>query len=271
MPPLSFLDKLIYWLLFVILFGGIIALGFLPFYIRDRIAFSDPSVVAALGDGAVIVLLSFPVITIFLLWFIPWVSWYEQRKPIFGLPNFKYGPPAWPKEYPLFMKNKPFVWESQWSKQRHKRIVTVMLVLLLVSVIPFPLSLYGRDCLRQDGSIVQYNLFNAQTHEYAPGKVKEIRLGVHRRRSRGHHYRPHYYAQITLVLDNGQKYSFEGRDFKNESETDLFWLNTMAELKDCYSPENIYYEGTDKLDALAEHVNLNPEQMQILYRLFGQN
>ena len=42
-------------------------------------------------------------------------------------------------------------------------------------------------------------------------------------------------------------------------------------IKDCYSPENIYYEGTDKLDALAEHVNLNPEQMQILYRLFGQN
>lgn len=205
MPPLSFADKLIYWFLFIILSAATVALPVLIFDLRDKIAYSDPYVVAAIGDDLAVLRIILPGITVFLIWFIPVAQCYQDRKPIFGLRNFKYGPPAWPKEYPLLMKNKPFVWESQVSKQRRKRIATIVLALLLVSLLQFPLSLCGRDCLRQDGSIVRYNLFNSETHNYPSGQIKEVRLETYWRSRKGKRLKFYgsWRVRMVLVTDSG--------------------------------------------------------------------
>lgn len=265
MPPLSLTDKLIYWFFFVLFVAATFILAILPFDLRSLIAFSDPAVIAVMDDG-VVVLGLFPFITIFLIWFIPWYTWLNNRKPIFGLRNFKYGPPGWPREYPLFMKNKPYVWVNEKSKRNRKLCVAAVLVILLLSLIPFPLSLYGRDCLRNDGGVVQYNMLNTQTREYSPGQVKEVRLDAYSRRRRSS-----WYARITLVMDDGKSYSFTSSDFKAGAGDDPFWLTAMEELKNGYCLASIHYDGIDKLDKLAYYKDLNPEQTQALYRLFGQD
>ena len=119
MPPLSFLDKLIYWTIFLLLAAAYLLLLFGPIYLRDRIAFSEETVLAA-EDHVSSLWMIVPGMTFFLMTFLLWNQPYQDRKPIFGLKNFKYGPPAWPKVYPLFMKNKPYVWVSERKKKERK-------------------------------------------------------------------------------------------------------------------------------------------------------
>ena len=181
MPPLSFVDKLIYLAIMLLLCAAYVALLLGPLLIRKQIAFSDPEVVAA-ADHASVWWLAVPLMTFFLMTFILWQNAYQNGKPIFGRRNFKYGPPAWPKVYPLFMKNKPPVWESARKKKERKQRAVFLLVVLLLSFIPFPWSLYGRDCLRSDGSIVSYHMFNGQTNELAPGDIVDLAIETYQHR-----------------------------------------------------------------------------------------
>ena len=47
MPPLSFADKLIYWIIFLLLAAAYLLLMFGPIHLRQKIAFSDEMVLAA--------------------------------------------------------------------------------------------------------------------------------------------------------------------------------------------------------------------------------
>ena len=136
MPPLSFVDKLIYWTVLALLCVAYFCLLFGPLYLRHIIAFSDTTVIAA-EDHVSLMWLIVPWMTFFLMTFILWLQPYQDRKPIFGRRNFKYGPPAWPKVYPLFMKNKPYVWVSERKKKERKQIAVILLVVLLASLFLF--------------------------------------------------------------------------------------------------------------------------------------
>ena len=50
MPPLSFVDKLIYWLIMALLIATYFALPMGVFLLRDRIAYQDATVVAKRAD-----------------------------------------------------------------------------------------------------------------------------------------------------------------------------------------------------------------------------
>ena len=191
MPPLSFVDKLIYWTIFLLLAGCYLVLIFGPLYLRDRIAFSEETVLAAEAHVS-IMWLGVPWMTFFLMTFILWNQPYQDRKPIFGLKNFKYGPPAWPKVYPLFMKNKPYVWVSERKKKERKQIAVVLLVVLLLSFVPFPWSLYGRDCLLHDGGIAEYSMFNNRTEEFASGEIAQIQIETYRYSTGSRHRTTHW-------------------------------------------------------------------------------
>lgn len=83
MPPLSAVDKLIYWLILVLLCAAYIALAFGPLYLREKIAFADRAVVAV-EDHASLYWLLVPWMTFFLMSFILWHEPYQKRIPIFG-------------------------------------------------------------------------------------------------------------------------------------------------------------------------------------------
>lgn len=267
MPPLSFGDKLIYWTIVLLLCAMYILLLFGTLYLRDRIAFADTSVIAV-EDNISTYWLGVPWMTFFLMTFILWVQPYQARKPIFGRRNFKYGPPAYPKIYPVFMKNKPYVFESDRKKKDRKRTALILLTVLLISFIPWPWSLYGRDCLQSDGSIAQYNMFNGQVHHFSPEEVSEIRIKTYR-------YGPRrtaitsYGVQMVFVVEGGKTYTFEQREFRYYPEgRRSYWLTEMLNIKRCYDPGIIQYDLKDFQLLLNE--NWSEAEKEIICQLFGK-
>lgn len=270
MPPLSFVDKLIYWSIMLLLGGLYLALLFGPIYLRHKIAFADEMVLAAEAHASSLWLIV-PWMTFFLMTFILWNQSYQDRRPIFGLKNFKYGPPAWPKVYPLFMKNKPYVWISERKQKERKQIAVALLVVLLLSFIPFPWSLYGRDCLLRDGGIVEYSMLNRQTGAFSSGEIKEIEIEAYRYSTGVRHRRSHWGVRLVFRTDSGEKYSFDSRDFRNDEESDvLYWLEAMLALKGRYDPGIIRYDGLENLSRVISDRNLDQAETEMLYRLFGQ-
>lgn len=270
MPPLSFVDNLIYWAIFVLLCVAYFVLLLGPLYLRHKIAFSDTAVIAV-EDNASTWWLIVPWMTFFLMTFILWLQPYEKRIPIFGRRNFKYGPPAWPKVYPLFMKNKPPVWVSERKKKERKQIAVILLVVLLVSFIPFPWSLYGRDCLNYDGSIVQYNMFNRQTHEFTSGDIADIEIETFRYSTGRYNTKRHWGVQMVFKTDSGKKYTFEHRDFRSDTHSEtIYWLEWMLNIIKRYDPSIIHNDGLEDLERVIADRDLSQEEVQKLHQLFGQ-
>ncbi len=268
MPPLSFFDKMIYWVIFLVLCAAYVVLLFGPLQLRHVIAFSDEAVIAA-ADHFSAWWLGIPWLTFFLMTFILWLQPYQNRTPIFGKKNFKYGPPAWPKVYPLFMKNKPPVWVSERKKKERKQIAIVLVIVLLVSFIPLPWSLYGRDCLRYDGSIVQYNMFNQRGEEFSPGDMDEVTVDLFRYDTGGKYHKAHHWGvRLVLHTRSGKKYSFDHREFDGDGTR--LYLSQMVDVISRYDPEIIRYEDIENLDKFIAEKGLSQEETLLLYQLFGR-
>lgn len=269
MPPLSYIDKLIYGMIMLILCAAYLVLMFGTFYLRKEIAFADQSVIAK-GDHASLMWLFVPWFTFFVITFGLWVNACQDRKPIFGRRNFKYGPPAWPKVYPLFMKNKPYVWVSENTKQYRKFTAWLLTGILLVSFIPYPWSLYGRDCLRSDGGIEQYNMFNIKSEDFSPEEISSVKLEVYRHRSGKYVKTRHWGVRVVLTTDTGDVYTFKHSEFRREQTTPRYWLSEMLQLRSVYSPEIIAYSNVSELDRLISDQNLTAEETRMVYQLFGR-
>jgi hypothetical protein len=267
MPPLSFADMVIYWSIMVILIALYIGLLVGPLLLRGEIAFAEESVMAARGTAAILWMLV-PWMTFFLMSFILWVTPYQARRPIFGRRNFKYGPPAWPKIYPVFMKAKPYVWVSERTKKNRKTIALVLAIVLLVSFIPLPWSLYDRECLRSDGSIVRYNVFNRESREHSSGQVAAVEFETHSYSTGKSSIRRRWGVMVTLVTDSGRRYVFNHREFRTVDGESRYWVEAMLQLKRRYDPAIITYTGADKLTRVAEDQRLTAGELQRLRQLF---
>lgn len=270
MPPLSFADKLIYWLILVLLLVLIFGLLFGTLILRNKIAFRDEMVIASEDNASLLWFLA-PIVTLLPMSLVLWELAYQSRKPIFGLRNFQYGPPKWPKEYPLFMKNKPPAYVSERKKKERKQIALFLLVVLLISFIPYPWSLFGRDCLHSDGSIVQYNMFNGKAREFASGEIESVKIETHRYSTGKRVKTKHWGVRMVFTTESGKEYSFDIRDFRNDRPTDTpYWLTAMLQVKRCYDPRIITYNGQEHLEKVVSEKNLTEAETQLLYQLFGQ-
>lgn len=270
MPPLSLPDKLIYWALLLVLIASYISLLAIPLWLRHRIAYADEMVIAS--EGSVSVLwLALPWMTFFLMTMIPWMDAYQSRRPIFGLRNFRYGPPNSPKVYPLFMKNKPCVYVSPRRKKNRRLIAVILLMVLFLSFIPLPWSLYGRTSLHSSGQIVQYSMFNRQIREFTAGDMADIRVETFRY-STGKYYRTtHWGVRLVFTTDSGRQYSFDHRDFREDGHAEVAgWLSAMVRLLGRYNPAVIHVEGIENLEQVIADRALSQQEAQLLYRLFGQ-
>lgn len=269
MPKLSFIDQVVYWLGLLLLSAVYFAMALLPLFLRDRISFSDPAVMAV-SENASVMWILLPCLTFFLITFIPWSVFYNDRRPIFGLKDFKYGPPAWPKIYPLFMKNKPYVWVSAQKQKEKKMAILILVILFLISLIPFPWSLYGRDCLMTDGSIQQYSMFNKRTAVFTPQEIESIEFSVYKYSTGKYNRTTHWDVQVTMTADSGQEYSFQARDFRRAEEKSS-WLKDMMQLKTQFDASIIHYYRTDDLKKVVWDYDLPDVEEGLLFQLFGLN
>lgn len=267
MPKLSFIDQVVYWLGLLLLSAVYFTMALVPLLLRDRVSFADPAVIAV-SENASVMWVLLPCLTFFLITFIPWSVFYNDRRPIFGLKDFKYGPPAWPMVYPLFMKNKPYVWISEKKQKEKRQTILILVILLLFSLIPFPWSLYGRDCLMADGRIQQYSMFNRQKEEFSPQEIDSVAFSVYKYSTGKYNQTTHWDVQVTLTTDSGREYSFQARDFRRDRGS-FSWLKDMMQLKTRFDASIIHYSRTDDLKKVVWDYDLPDAEEVLLYQLFG--
>lgn len=270
MPKLSAVDQLIYWSIFGVLCVLWFGLGFLPIVLGRRIAFADEMVIAYQEHASQLWMLV-PWMTFFLMTFLLWHTPHEARQPIFGRKNFQYGPPAWPRVYPLFMKDKPKYWVSPKQQQNKKTMAVVLVIVLLLSFIPLPWSFYGRDCLHSDGSIHRYNMFNVQTREYDTSEIESVQFEIyHHRKGTRYSSRWVWDVGVELVTESGKTYFFSNEEFRYGKDSDvLFWLPAMLQLQAQFPPSILSFSGTEYLEEVIGEYDLTPREIGLLRQLFG--
>lgn len=256
MPKLGFADQMIYalgYLLILAVLAGLFWFRF--FWIEDRMM-AQPGAVAYEARESVNWFLPF-MISVMLSLFIPWYRLHSSRYPFFGKRGVKYGPPAYPRTFPLFMKNKPQYWKSSSAARMRKATVIFIVVLNLVSLLVVPLSIYGRDMLYEDGTLRQYTVFDHIKREYAPEEAESVTLSIswHKTGRYSHSLR------LTVYLDYGKhQYKFYHRSFGND------WVDDLTQVLSRFDPDIVQVGNIDKLDGLAN--GLSDENRRKLIELF---
>lgn len=266
MPKLGWKDQLLYWTIFALTLGGVPISIFFPIWFRDRIVAMDADVIAwnpGEGYGKSIWL----CIWLLVVWLIVVTVFYQHRRPIFGRTDIKYGPPAYPRVYPLLMKNKPKYWQSPKAVARKKKLITVTSCILLITFLfiaaVYPGSLYGRYELRRDGTVAVFDSRNQLTARYHLAEVESVQLDT-KRSSGGRYSSGSWYALMTLCFSDGEKYGFSIRSLGDD------WIQaiqTAERLKEIYG-SRVRIEGVENLWKVVLDTDMSYDEELMLYQLF---
>ena len=172
MPPLYWVDKLIYVALLVVAIVLLLTYSIFHFITIGNLYFRETSVVAYERH-------------ISLLWFIPTFflllgligfiyDKFRCRYPIFGIPKFLYGPSKYPRIYPIFSKDKPMKKITPKIKRNMLILWSILAAFMLTTLSTSCMGLFGRNCLYEDGSVAKYSVFNSKKEEYTTGEIAEI-------------------------------------------------------------------------------------------------
>ena len=267
MPKLGWQDLLLYWTGFLCTGGGAVAAIVMPLRTRFDIAFESPDVIAtsALEGSVHFLWLTLWLITMGCLIAVP----YRKRYPVFGRKNLKYGPPAYPRVFPLLMKDKPQYWVSEKKAAFRRKAIrigsAVMTIWLFIGIILYPNTLYHRADLYGNGTIAVHNGSNEHEYSCGYGDVEFVQFRVSsRRRSRRSFGRRCWYIEFVAVLRDGQQIRFENSEFRGDW---MELLEAMRSLKQRYATK-MAIVGADNVQKVVDYHGLNEHEAALLYELF---
>ena len=263
MPKLGWKDQLLYWA--GMLTAGIVALFclFFPTHYRNKLSATNPALLSwDVGSGY-----------LHSLWFCFWLFllcililvFYQKRIPVFGRDDIRYGPPAYPRVYPLLMKNKPRHWQGENAKKKHatrKWIITgALLTSFLLCAALYPSSLASRYELLKNGTVVAFDSHNRQKARYAISDIEAVCLDTERTGGRNRSW----YARITIRFSDDEHCDFSIKSFA-DNWTDALYI--AQKLKENYGPV-FYIEDTQNLWRVALYnTDMTSEEIELLYQLF---
>lgn len=262
MPPLGLRDQILYWCAMLLTGVGSLVLLFSSLDHCERVALSDERVVAYFNNHAGFMWL---VIWLWIVCLLIALWPYRSRYPIFGNSRIKYGPPAWPRVYPLLMKEKPKHWVSQRDmnrkKWKHSIIAAVLLVTLIPGLILSPRSAYPRTVLLRDGTVAKYDAQNREEH-FNFSQITQVEVKVYRvNRRRGLDKK-----SVKLVIHTEEtSFSFTAFEFAGDWEESL---RQMIKMKSLYGPLVMVEQDPD-LDRVIRDYNLSKAEQALLYQLFS--
>ena len=263
MPKLGWQDHLLYSIVCTLTYAGAIALIFIPGYLQERNAFSYEEVVACnSGPGN----MNWLFLCIWLLMVCVMITCeYANRFPIFGNKNVRYGPPGYPRVYPVFMKNKPKHWVSQQEQAKKKRrrnwIIIALVSTFLLSVFAFCLSIRGREVLLYNGAVQVYNGWDRQKKEYKHSEIEKIILKTYLFRYRSS---SKWEVEMEIHLQDGEIYEYDHTSFRGDKKQQL---QEMLRMKERYA-NLLVIEGTENLRGVIIDQHFDEAEQLLLYELF---
>lgn len=259
MPPLSVLDKFIYYFLLIIIIVISYTLCLIPKWILCFTAFPNTNVLAAAAGSASLIIL-IPTLTVFCISFCFWIMGFEEKQPIFGKKGIVYGKQT-RDIYPLFgQQHKPkSINNLSKNKKMYKRFVFVSLtVILVLSFVIGAFGIYSRYELT-DNSIAKYNCLNHVSYEYPLNTVTQIEVDAyyHSQYRAGGYYTFSY----TVFFNNGKDVQFDYSEFRN--------LESVRKIDNILHaiPKKII--GIQNLDALRREYDFNDQDWAIIKKLFS--
>lgn len=266
-PPLSLLDKAIYWGAIFLSFFALLFSVYALDTIRTLIAFCDAATIAHVERASSLFIL-LPLLYVELSLFIYPLVALAEKKAIFGNPKIQYGKEPWDKNYfPLLDRRRRSAPANQTTKKQKTRIRALWCVGLLLCLSLAPFSFFGRDCMHKDNRIVSYNTINRISSIYHEEDFAHLTLQT--KYVSGYRISSYWVYEIKIEMSDGQRFSFSNRDFywRQSNRKDLC-LEKVMELKALFSPDQITIKGADDVDKVAAYIALDEAQTQKLHQLF---
>lgn len=266
MPKLGWKDQLLYWTAILTTGIGAFILLLFPASYRDRMSASNPQALNWCdGEGSLHSLwLGFWLIGV-CIYII--AAFYQRRIPVFGRNNIRYGPPAYPRIYPLLMKEKPKHWQGEKQKAKTKAknriIICVLLVSFLCCAAIYPFSLSGRYDLQRDGTVAVYDSCNRQEKLYTVSDIESVCLDTNRTSS-GRYGSGSWYARVKIHFLDGESCSFSVSGFADNWTDAIYAAQTLNEI---YGPL-LYIEGTEDIWKVILDTDMTADEVRLLYQLY---
>ena len=265
-PPLSALDKFIYFSMIAVLAVlWLVLIYSFAITIPMLHAFSYNGVVTAANEWGLLfvfpieVLIMVPVIAVGMSW--------QKKQPIFGNQKF-YTTQKFKAIYQTAMVHPIFSAEfkknlSEKKKRSIKRAVCICLVLLVVFSLLSLLGICPRYVLDENNTILKYNSFDKNTAKVDIRDADKVIIGIHHTYRRG----VHYHIQIKFVFDD-DTYTFRKNAFyeMDTEETLRYMIYLKSLLRGRYE-----IEGSDRADLIIRRKKYTATEAALLYELLDLN
>ncbi len=253
--PLSALDKLMYFFLWVI-GTGIICSVIIVFgwVVPDRIVMSDPLVIAY--DSDIVMVYSTPLFMALMILIFSVLGYAGQYKiPIFG--NKTYKPKSFEMvlpTYPLFSKEFSLNFSDK-QKKKIKRFFLVMLIVTVIAMAILPFGIYRRLTLYADDTVKIYDSFN-RYEMYQWSEAEDVRVYI----SGGKHG-----PNLNFGFEyNNDYYEFHIGSFEKMDRYES--LKYMLYLKE--NSNDFTVKSTRRIERLVYEDYYTAAEQQLLYQLF---
>ena len=259
-PPLTFVDKFIYILFLVVFIAISFSLIIIPLYIQKRLTFSDPSAVAFMTTGGL--WWTFPLSFYLLITTIVlFACGFDQKIPLFGNPNLRYGEPPFKKSiYPIFRRKQYIQNNKGKGKVWYKSFIGAWFVVFLVFLCIYPLGICGRRVLYDDSTIKTYNSFNSVKTTYSSKDYYHLTLDAFFSQAR--YGAGRWVTTAEIKTKENKKIYF--RNNLSERAMDEF-----IEIKESLDPDQITIKRAHNLENVIEDNNLSDSESKKLYELFS--
>lgn len=270
-PQLSKLDKVIYYLIFLLLIGVCMGLFFLIQEIKENIFFSDANILAY-NDRMTVMWLLF----LFGFLIVNSVGFFEEtygkRKAIFGNKKVDYTKHNY-QFYPVFYKgNKPKKKMTEDKKREIKVNFTLWLIAFIFCCLLSSFGIFGREVLTKDGQIIKYSVFNNVKEQYYVSDISEVEFTTYSTR---HKRRYDYSYAIKLHLKNSDDwYIFDNTSFEGTNGQSYYTtsIDNMKYLRDTiYKDKKITYNKEIPLDEIVKNKRMTQEEIEKLYEFFNES
>ena len=266
-PPLSTLDKIVYYLLIIIMF--VIACKIMIALCKDismAIDYADKEVVAVQRNKPLVMVCVLPFSNAILMSLtIPFCAGLKYRQPIFGNRKFKSSllHPTM-KTYPIFSKEfREKI--SDGTRKKVKKFVKISVIGILLTALLLPFGFFKRDVLSNDNQIHSYNVVNVKKGSKSIENADKLIISANRDVSGGKSRTVNYIFSVALVYGE-ETYEFTSASFYEMSNEET--IKYMLYLKELFGDGKYEVNGVKWLETIARRKKLDGTERALLYELF---